>query len=111
MILYRLQMGEVVSTVPTIGFNVETVQYNNIKSALPSRVMYFRNGEWNDFSENITASLRDVFQSGKSVVEVSIDSSLNLLDFLRMIQIDLATGTERSIAQRRYNNNTASMLL
>uniref|UniRef100_A0A453RTT9 Uncharacterized protein n=1 Tax=Aegilops tauschii subsp. strangulata TaxID=200361 RepID=A0A453RTT9_AEGTS len=27
----RLQMGEVVSTIPTIGFNVETVQYNNIK--------------------------------------------------------------------------------
>ncbi|CAL5328406.1 unnamed protein product [Camellia sinensis] len=24
-------MGEVVSTIPTIGFNVETVQYNNIK--------------------------------------------------------------------------------
>ncbi|KAG8372420.1 hypothetical protein BUALT_Bualt12G0064300 [Buddleja alternifolia] len=30
-ILYRLQMGEVVSTIPTIGFNVETVQYKNIK--------------------------------------------------------------------------------
>ncbi|XP_022750356.1 ADP-ribosylation factor 3-like [Durio zibethinus] len=30
-ILYRLQMGEVVSTIPTIGFNVETVEYNNIK--------------------------------------------------------------------------------
>ncbi|KAK4392641.1 ADP-ribosylation factor 1, partial [Sesamum angolense] len=30
-ILYRLQMGEVVSTIPTIGFNVETMQYNNIK--------------------------------------------------------------------------------
>uniref|UniRef100_A0A0D3GXZ0 Uncharacterized protein n=1 Tax=Oryza barthii TaxID=65489 RepID=A0A0D3GXZ0_9ORYZ len=45
-ILYRLQMGEVVSTIPSgfpapdslifflpfaIGFNVETVQYNNIK--------------------------------------------------------------------------------
>ncbi|KAJ7551695.1 hypothetical protein O6H91_06G025100 [Diphasiastrum complanatum] len=30
-ILYRLQVGEVVSTIPTIGFNVETVQYNNIK--------------------------------------------------------------------------------
>ena len=26
-ILYKLQMGEVVTTVPTIGFNVETVQY------------------------------------------------------------------------------------
>ncbi|KAF8845747.1 hypothetical protein PAXINDRAFT_166172 [Paxillus involutus ATCC 200175] len=30
-ILYRLQIGEVVSTIPTIGFNVETVQYKNIK--------------------------------------------------------------------------------
>eukprot|EP00126_Sphaerothecum_destruens_P007636 Sdes_comp19926_c0_seq1m12364 len=30
-ILYRLQVGEVVSTIPTIGFNVETVQYKNLK--------------------------------------------------------------------------------
>jgi len=30
-ILYRLQIGEVVSTIPTIGFNVETVQYKTIK--------------------------------------------------------------------------------
>lgn len=30
-ILYRLQIGEVVTTIPTIGFNVETVEYKNIK--------------------------------------------------------------------------------
>jgi len=30
-ILYRLQIGEVVSTIPTIGFNMETVQYKTIK--------------------------------------------------------------------------------
>lgn len=30
-ILYRLQIGEVVSTIPTIGFNVETVSYKNLK--------------------------------------------------------------------------------
>jgi ADP-ribosylation factor-like protein 1 len=30
-ILYRLQMGEVITTIPTIGFNVETVSYKNIK--------------------------------------------------------------------------------
>merc|ERR1712144_111223 len=30
-ILYRLQVGEVVSTIPTIGFNVETVSFKNIK--------------------------------------------------------------------------------
>ncbi|PWN42129.1 putative ARL1-ADP-ribosylation factor [Ceraceosorus guamensis] len=29
-ILYRLQLGEVVGTTPTIGFNVETVRYKNI---------------------------------------------------------------------------------
>lgn len=30
-ILYRLQVGEVVTTIPTIGFNVETVSYKNLK--------------------------------------------------------------------------------
>eukprot|EP00889_Picochlorum_renovo_P001793 jgi/Picre1/28823/NNA_004220.t1 len=30
-ILYRLHVGEVVQTIPTIGFNVETVTYKNIK--------------------------------------------------------------------------------
>merc|ERR1712149_135798 len=30
-ILYRLQVGAVVSTIPTIGFNVETVSYKNLK--------------------------------------------------------------------------------
>ena len=30
-ILYKLKLGEVVSSVPTIGFNVESVEYKNIK--------------------------------------------------------------------------------
>mmetsp|Transcript_17359 Transcript_17359/g.42105 ORF Transcript_17359/g.42105 Transcript_17359/m.42105 type:complete len:182 (+) Transcript_17359:363-908(+) len=30
-ILYRLHQGEVVTTIPTIGFNVETVTYKNIR--------------------------------------------------------------------------------
>ena len=29
-ILYKLKHGEVVTTIPTIGFNVETVEYKNI---------------------------------------------------------------------------------
>ena len=29
-VLYRLKLGEVVATVPTIGFNVETVQYKKL---------------------------------------------------------------------------------
>merc|ERR1719456_220524 len=29
-ILYQLKVGEVVKTIPTVGFNVETVRYKNI---------------------------------------------------------------------------------
>uniref|UniRef100_UPI00358FF23F ADP-ribosylation factor 1-like 2 isoform X1 n=2 Tax=Myxine glutinosa TaxID=7769 RepID=UPI00358FF23F len=29
-ILYKLKLGEIVTTIPTIGFNVETVEYHNI---------------------------------------------------------------------------------
>lgn len=30
-ILYRLKLGQSVTTIPTVGFNVETVTYRNIK--------------------------------------------------------------------------------
>ncbi|KAF1741611.1 hypothetical protein MXB_380, partial [Myxobolus squamalis] len=29
-ILYKLKLGEIVNTIPTIGFNVETVEYKNL---------------------------------------------------------------------------------
>ncbi|TKR60069.1 hypothetical protein L596_029655 [Steinernema carpocapsae] len=29
-ILYKLKLGEVITTIPTVGFNVETVSYRNI---------------------------------------------------------------------------------
>merc|ERR1712159_562979 len=29
-ILYKLKLGEIVTTIPTIGFNVETVEYKTI---------------------------------------------------------------------------------
>ncbi|XP_055612270.1 ADP-ribosylation factor 1-like [Uranotaenia lowii] len=29
-ILYKLKTGEIITTIPTIGFNVETIQYNNV---------------------------------------------------------------------------------
>ena len=30
-IVYKMKLGEIVTTIPTIGFNVETVQYKNVK--------------------------------------------------------------------------------
>ena len=29
-ILYKLKLGEVITTCPTIGFNLETVEYGNV---------------------------------------------------------------------------------
>ena len=34
-ILYKLKLGEIVTTIPTIGFNVETVEYKNISFTVP----------------------------------------------------------------------------
>ncbi|KAH3902694.1 ADP-ribosylation factor [Saccharomycodes ludwigii] len=54
-ILYKLKLGEVVTTIPTIGFNVETVEYKNISFTVwdvggqdkirPLWRHYFRNTE------------------------------------------------------------------
>jgi len=30
-ILYKLKLGEIVNTIPTVGFNVETVQYKKVR--------------------------------------------------------------------------------
>jgi len=30
-ILYKLKLGQSVTTIPTVGFNVETVIYKNVK--------------------------------------------------------------------------------
>jgi ADP-ribosylation factor protein 1 len=30
-VLYKLKLGDVVTTIPTIGFNVETVEYRNVE--------------------------------------------------------------------------------
>ncbi|KAL2595553.1 hypothetical protein AAZX31_11G051100 [Glycine max] len=35
-ILYKLKLGEIVTTIPTIGFNVETVEYKNVSFTLDS---------------------------------------------------------------------------
>ncbi|KAL5708018.1 Arf GTPase arf1 [Ranunculus cassubicifolius] len=42
-ILYKLKLGEIVTTIPTIGFNVETVEYKNISFTVPLWRHYFQN--------------------------------------------------------------------
>ena len=33
-VLYKLKMGELLTTIPTIGFNVETINYKNLEMTI-----------------------------------------------------------------------------
>eukprot|EP00042_Codosiga_hollandica_P037612 m.299164 g.299164 ORF g.299164 m.299164 type:complete len:241 (+) comp55181_c0_seq3:174-896(+) len=62
--LYKLKLGEVVTTIPTIGFNVETVEYKNISFTV-----------WDVGGRNKLRSLwRHYFQGTMGVVFV-VDST------------------------------------
>ncbi|XP_068647568.1 probable inactive poly [ADP-ribose] polymerase SRO1 [Aristolochia californica] len=68
------------------------------KSAVPARVMFFQNGKWNDFPVEGLEEFRQAFTDKKLCVFVETESSRYLVDFLRMLQFDLETGFERSVA-------------
>jgi len=63
-ILYKLKLGEVVTTIPTIGFNVETVEYKTISFTV-----------WDVGGQNkIRALWRHYYQNTQGVIFV-IDSN------------------------------------
>ncbi|KAA8538243.1 hypothetical protein F0562_027934 [Nyssa sinensis] len=73
--------------------------YSSFKqSGLPYRFMYYQDGSWVDISSEVLAFLRSGFLEGKAVMEVELDGAQFLFDFYRMLQIDLKTGNQRSIA-------------
>ena len=40
-ILYKMKLGEVITTVPTIGFNIEIVEYKNLRFTVWVCIFYF----------------------------------------------------------------------
>ncbi|XP_044466151.1 inactive poly [ADP-ribose] polymerase RCD1-like isoform X2 [Mangifera indica] len=73
--------------------------YSNYKkSGIPQRLMYYENGDWTDFPQDLIAFVKKDFQAKKGAVEVEQDGHLFLLDFLHMLQLDLKTGTQQPIA-------------
>eukprot|EP01117_Protostelium_nocturnum_P008914 TRINITY_DN319_c0_g1_i1.p1 TRINITY_DN319_c0_g1~~TRINITY_DN319_c0_g1_i1.p1 ORF type:complete len:175 (-),score=55.11 TRINITY_DN319_c0_g1_i1:173-697(-) len=63
-LLYKLKIGETVSTIPTVGFNVETVEYRNL-----SFTMWDVGGQ-----EKIRALWRHYFQNTQGLIYV-VDSN------------------------------------
>ncbi|XP_054796724.1 probable inactive poly [ADP-ribose] polymerase SRO3 [Prosopis cineraria] len=68
------------------------------RSAAPNRFMFYRGGSWVDFQSQVLESLRSGFLEGKPLLEVIIGGSKYVFDFLRMVQIDFGSGSQRSIA-------------
>ncbi|XP_077230308.1 inactive poly [ADP-ribose] polymerase RCD1-like isoform X2 [Tasmannia lanceolata] len=71
---------------------------NFVKSGLPRRLMFYTNGEWSDFPENVTQSLIEAFRVRKSAVEVTMQGCVYVVDFLNMVLINLNSGVQQSIA-------------
>ncbi|KAJ0052721.1 hypothetical protein Pint_03507 [Pistacia integerrima] len=73
--------------------------YSNYKkSGIPQRLMYYENGDWTDFPEDLIAFVKKDLQVKKAAVEVELDGHRFLFDFLHMLRLDLKTGTQQPIA-------------
>ena len=71
---------------------------NFMKTALPQRIMFYLNGEWTDFPEDLVDLVKKDFQVRKSHVEVELNNNRFMIDFLHMKRVDLKTGIEKPIA-------------
>jgi hypothetical protein len=71
---------------------------NFLKSGVPSRIMYYKQGYWHDFPEQIMKSLIEEFRGNKSSVVTVMDNEPLLVDFLSMTLINLKNRNQRSIA-------------
>ncbi|PVH39201.1 hypothetical protein PAHAL_5G453600 [Panicum hallii] len=71
---------------------------NFLKSGAPSRIMYYKQGSWHNFPEQIMKSLIEEFRGNKSSVVSVMDDEPILVDFLSMTLVNLKTRKQRSVA-------------
>ena len=83
-ILYKLKLGEIVTTIPTIGFNVETVQYKKINFTVwdvggqgtphTPHTQHTQHTHANGFADKIRPLWRHYFQNTQGLIFV-VDSN------------------------------------
>jgi hypothetical protein len=71
---------------------------NFLKSGVPSCIMYYKQGSWHNFSEQIMKALIEEFKGNKSSVVVVMDNEPFLVDFLSMTLVNLGNRNQRSVA-------------
>jgi hypothetical protein len=71
---------------------------NFLKSGVPSRIMYYKQGSWHNFSEQIMKALIEEFRGNKSSVVVVMDNEPFHVDFLSMTLVNLSNRNQRYVA-------------
>lgn len=79
-ILYKLKLGEVVSSVPTIGFNVETVEFQKVKFTVwdvggQDKIRQL----WKHYYQNTQALIYVVDSSDKERIQVAREELQKML--------------------------------
>ncbi|KAL6979913.1 hypothetical protein U1Q18_021568 [Sarracenia purpurea var. burkii] len=69
-----------------------------LRSGLPQRLLFYQNGKWNDFPEEIVELVREDFRMRKAATEVHFNGCHLIIDILYMLQVDLKTGSQKPIA-------------
>ncbi|KAI4328029.1 hypothetical protein L6164_020426 [Bauhinia variegata] len=72
--------------------------FNYKKSGRPERLMFYQNGEWTNFPQDVVDLVRKDLEVKKAAVEVEFNGHHLMLDFLHMYQMDLKTGLQHPIA-------------
>ncbi|CAN6230004.1 unnamed protein product [Urochloa humidicola] len=71
---------------------------NFLKSGVPNRFMYYKQGSWHNFPEQIMKFLIEEFSGNKSSVVSVLDDDPILVDFLSMTMVNLKSRKQRSVA-------------
>ncbi|XP_052172846.1 inactive poly [ADP-ribose] polymerase RCD1-like isoform X2 [Diospyros lotus] len=73
--------------------------YSNFtRSGPPKLLLFYQNGDWNNFPQEIIELVKESFQMKKAAIEVQSNGRHLMLDMLYMIQVDLKTGSQKPIA-------------
>ncbi|GER31141.1 WWE protein-protein interaction domain protein family [Striga asiatica] len=85
---------------PTAASNEPLIHnYSNFKrSSCPERVMFYDGGSWVDYPIEVVEVMKLGFLQGKPAIEAQALGSNCFFDFYRMLEIDLYSGNQRSIA-------------
>ncbi len=108
-ILYQLKLGEVSQTVPTIGFNFETVEYKNIKFNVfdIGGQSQLRN-LWRHYFQNTNALIYVLDSADNDRIQLAKETLHSILDDQELYgipvlvyanKIDIASSSVQSITQ------------